>query len=138
MSAASPPILWRNAASAPESNDMRKHIIAVAALLAATPSLAWAHAHLSSATPGENAFVDAPGQVTLGFTQALEKRFSTVEVRDASCKRVDEGKTDAAAGPASLILTLPKLPAGVYEVIWHATSVDTHRTEGSFRFTVKP
>jgi methionine-rich copper-binding protein CopC len=117
---------------------MLKRLLTAVAILAAGPSLAWAHAHLASATPGENAVVAAPTQVTLGFTQPLEKAFSSVEVRDASGKRVDEGKTDSAAGPTALILNLPKLPAGIYKVIWHATSVDTHRTEGGFSFTVKP
>jgi hypothetical protein len=30
------------------------------------------------------------------------------------------------------------LKPGVYKVIWHAVSVDTHKTQGSFQFTVKP
>jgi hypothetical protein len=35
-----------------------------------------------------------------------------------------------------LIIQLPKLPPGTYTVIWHVTSVDTHKTEGNFKFTV--
>jgi methionine-rich copper-binding protein CopC len=117
---------------------MLKHAAIAATLLVAAPTLAWAHAHLSSATPGENAVVPAPAEVALGFTQPLEKHFSSVEVQDAAGKRVDDGKADPASGPAALRTGLPSLPAGVYKVIWHATSVDTHRTEGSFSFTVKP
>ena len=30
------------------------------------------------------------------------------------------------------------LPPGVYTVNWHAVSVDTHHTQGSFNFTVAP
>jgi copper resistance protein C len=30
------------------------------------------------------------------------------------------------------------LAPGVYIVNWHAVSVDTHHTQGSFEFTVKP
>jgi methionine-rich copper-binding protein CopC len=30
------------------------------------------------------------------------------------------------------------LAAGTYKVIWHATDADTHKTQGSYRFTVKP
>lgn len=33
---------------------------------------------------------------------------------------------------------LSTLPPGTYTVIWHATSVDTHKTEGKFHFMVKP
>jgi copper resistance protein C len=30
------------------------------------------------------------------------------------------------------------LSAGEYKVHWQAVSVDTHHTQGSFQFTVKP
>jgi len=30
------------------------------------------------------------------------------------------------------------LPPGLYKVTWHAVSVDTHRTQGDFSFSVKP
>jgi methionine-rich copper-binding protein CopC len=113
-------------------------MVLVAAMLAMAPSMAFAHAHLNSASPGENATVAAPEQVSLGFTQRLEKSFSSIEVRDAGGKRVDDGTVRPQADPAHLTIALPKLPAGVYTVIWHATSVDTHRTEGIFTFTVAP
>ena len=34
------------------------------------------------------------------------------------------------------IVELPRLSPGTYTVIWHVTSVDTHKTEGNFKFTV--
>ena len=37
-----------------------------------------------------------------------------------------------------LSVSLPKLPPGKYTVIWHVTSVDTHKTEGRFNFRVSP
>jgi methionine-rich copper-binding protein CopC len=115
-----------------------KHLALVMALLAMTPAAAWAHAHLSSAYPAENAVVAAPEQVVLGFTQPLEKSFSSIEVQSTDGKRVDDGKPRSAADPTQLIVGVGKLPAGIYKVIWHATSVDTHRSEGSFTFTVAP
>jgi methionine-rich copper-binding protein CopC len=33
---------------------------------------------------------------------------------------------------------MKKLGPGVYDVNWHAVSVDTHHTQGSFSFTVQP
>jgi methionine-rich copper-binding protein CopC len=33
---------------------------------------------------------------------------------------------------------LKALRPGTYRVSWHAVSIDTHRTEGAFTFTVKP
>jgi methionine-rich copper-binding protein CopC len=35
-------------------------------------------------------------------------------------------------------VALPKLAPGLYTVIWHIASVDTHRTEGRFQFTIRP
>ena len=113
-------------------------MVLVAAMLATAPTMAFAHAHLNSASPGENATVAAPEQVSLGVTQGLEKSFSSIEVRDPSGKRVDNGTVRPETDPARLAIDLPKLAAGIYTVIWHATSVDTHRTEGSFTFTVTP
>ena len=47
--------------------------------------------------------------------------------------------------PCSSILCCPspaaavtKLPPGRYSVIWHVTSVDTHKTEGQFSFSISP
>jgi copper resistance protein C len=38
-----------------------------------------------------------------------------------------------------LIVPIAKaLAAGDYTVRWHAVSVDTHHTQGTFSFTVKP
>jgi methionine-rich copper-binding protein CopC len=100
---------------------------------------AFAHAHLQSATPPVDGTIDtAPSSVTLSFTEALEARFSSIEVKDAAGKRVDDGKPHREGGDGKrLSIGLGKLAPGVYTVDWHATSIDTHRTEGSFHFTVK-
>jgi methionine-rich copper-binding protein CopC len=46
----------------------------------------------------------------------------------------------AASGDhKTLISKVPEtLSAGTYRVTWHAVSVDTHKTQGSFTFTVAP
>ena len=102
-------------------------------------SAAFAHAHLQSAIPPVDATVDTPPTaVTLTFTEALEPRFSSIEVKDAAGKRVDDGKPHHEGGDAKRFsVGIGKLPSGLYTVDWHATSVDTHRTEGRFHFTVK-
>ena len=47
--------------------------------------------------------------------------------------------TTAAGNQAVLIAPITKpLPAGEYTVRWQAVSVDTHHTQGTFEFTVKP
>jgi methionine-rich copper-binding protein CopC len=36
------------------------------------------------------------------------------------------------------VLALPPLAPGRYRVRWHVVSVDTHRTEGEYSFSVEP
>ena len=117
------------------------HRIALTLLLLASSPLAGpvlAHALLISAQPRVGATVArAPAELVLSFSEALELRFSTIEVRDAAGTRVD--RQDLRLGPGgdkTLAVGLPALPPGTYSVRWQVLSVDTHRTEGSFRFTV--
>jgi copper resistance protein C len=114
------------------------HLILPAMLLAASP--AFAHAFLKHSSPPVGANVPVPPKaVIIDFTEGVEPAFSTIEVQDAQGKRVDEGHPHLVNGNQSrLAVDLPKLPAGEYTVTWHATSVDTHKTQGSFHFTVSP
>lgn len=109
-----------------------------AAMLLLGGQAALAHAFLHSADPSVGSTVPtAPQQVEITFTEGVEPAFSTVEVQDASGKRVDKGNLHAVPGSdKSLAVNLVPLPPGTYKVTWHATSVDTHKTEGTFSFTV--
>ena len=98
----------------------------------------WAHAHLDHASPAVGSTVtQAPTDVAIWFTEALEPKFSGIDVRDAEGSSVAGG--EAALDPgntAELRVPLKPLPPGTYKVIWHVMSVDTHRTQGDFSFTV--
>jgi len=60
-------------------------------------------------------------------------------VQDANGARVDDGTAHSAGNDGKdLAVGLNKLAPGKYTVIWHVTSVDTHKTEGRFDFTVAP
>ncbi len=74
----------------------------------------------------------------LRFTEAVEPAFSTVEVTDAAGNRVDQATLTAQQDGLVLVVALKPLRAGVYAVAWHVTSVDTHKTQGHFSFTVTP
>jgi methionine-rich copper-binding protein CopC len=115
-------------------------LAAVAASLATAPIAAFAHAHLHEADPAAGSTVrSAPSEITLTFSEDVEPRFSTIEVHDVSGTRVDKADPHIASGNARrLMVTVGGLKPGTYKVVWHATSVDTHRTEGSYRFTVAP
>ena len=96
-----------------------------------------AHAFLKTAIPAVGSTVQqAPSQVVIEFTEGVEPQFSTITVQDASGARVDAGGVQLAGGDTHLAVGLKPLQPGTYKVIWHATAVDTHKTEGTYSFTV--
>ena len=113
-------------------------IVVIAVLASATAALA--HAQLARAFPPPDSTLTAtPKEVTIQFTEALEPRFSSIEVQDAAGQKFDDGSPHLAPdNDRQFSIGLKPLVPGVYKVIWHATSVDTHKTEGSYQFTVKP
>ncbi len=117
---------------------MRQFTIAIALLMSIVATRALAHAHLDHASPAVGSTVaTAPSAVLLWFTETLEPKFSTVEVHNAQGAAVQAGKaTVDPANGAELRVSLKSLPPGTYKVIWRVLSVDTHRTQGDFSFTV--
>ena len=105
----------------------------VVAALGAGP--ARAHAFLDHATPAvESTVTPQPQEISLSFTQNLEPSFSTVEVTGPNGDRVDAGKTQISGN--TMRVGLKAAGPGTYHVHWHALSVDTHTTQGSFTFHV--
>jgi methionine-rich copper-binding protein CopC len=120
---------------------MRLLIITLAALaLLAGGHAADAHALLRHAEPPVGATVKAaPAELLLIFSEAVEPRFSSVSVTDQQGSRVDTGTLRADPADATHLLAGVKtLAPGIYKVNWHVTSVDTHKTEGKYQFTIQP
>ncbi len=93
-----------------------------------------AHAFLDHASPAVGSTVaGSPSAVTLYFTEALEPKFSGAEVHGAGGARVDHG---TSVSGSVMRVSVARLAPGSYSVRWHALSVDTHKTQGSFSFTV--
>lgn len=120
---------------------MRKLLIAtafVAGVLAAGP--VWAHAHLVTAIPAVGATAKGVDTLRLNFSEGIEIKFSKVEVMGADAAPIALGAV--ALDPADdkvIVISLPgRLPAGTYTVHWTVVSVDTHRTQGTYTFTVAP
>jgi copper resistance protein C len=94
-----------------------------------------AHAELHHASPQAGSTVsEPPHEVTLTFTDTLEAAFSSADVADSSGVRVDEGKSQVNGN--MIRIAVKTLSPGSYRVHWRAVSVDTHRSEGSFTFSV--
>jgi len=114
---------------------MRRFLIPSLLFVALSNAVSHAHAFLDHANPLVGSTVaSAPREVSLAFTQNLEAAFSSVQVTDANGARVDQGK--AQVNGNAMRIGLKSLSPGTYRVRWHALSVDTHKTEGSFTFTV--
>jgi copper resistance protein C len=120
----------------------RNQITRLAASLAfaLTTSAALAHAQLIKAIPAVGGTVASPGEIRLKFTEGVEPRFSGIALADTNgaSEPLGAASVDPADGSALIATVGAKLPPGVYTVTWHAVSVDTHRTQGSFNFTVTP
>ena len=107
------------------------------AALALTAPMSFAHTELVSATPAANSTVTAPQNVTIKFSGALEAKFSKITVVDASGKPVNKEASAVGADTKSMTVALPVLSPGLYTVQWVAVSTDSHRSQGSYKFTVK-
>ena len=106
------------------------------ALLSASPALA--HSFLVKAAPGVGSTVSTPPtSLLMTYTEGLEVPFCGVTVADASGATVQKGKPQAVPGHSDeMSVPLNITRPGTFTVAWHAVSVDTHHTQGSFRFTV--
>ncbi len=110
---------------------------AAALMLAAAPA-ASAHAHLKQSQPAAGAVVPPnTSALLLSFTEAVQPKFCTVTVTDDMGMRADAWVPQTVPGHENeLSVPLHFQMAGKYTVVWHALSVDTHKTHGTFTFTV--
>ena len=112
--------------------------VAFAGLLTAADALA--HAHLQQQIPAAGAQLAAsPQTLTLSFSEGIEPAFSGVTVTGPQQHAVATGKlTRSADNPAQVTVPVAEtLPPGEYTVAWHVVSVDGHKTNGQYTFSVK-
>ena len=128
------------------TTDMNSHtrfnvlyIFLFMAFLFIMPSAARGHAYPDHADPKVGATINSsPGRVRIWFDSELEPEFSTVMVHNAQNTMVDnrDGRVDPS--DATLLeVSVPRLPPGVYRVIWSVVARDGHRTEGDYKFSIK-
>jgi hypothetical protein len=121
---------------------MRRLLVHLAAIIAAgaVPAAALCHAFLTEASPLVGGTVPAsPKEVRLTFSEAIEPHFSGIDLAAGDGRAIATGPAVIDPGNnKQLVLTPPPLAPGRYRVHWHVVSVDTHRTEGEYSFTVGP
>jgi methionine-rich copper-binding protein CopC len=112
------------------------HLVAMVAVI----MTADAHAFLDQAAPPVGGVVPvSPKEIRVTFSEAVEPRFSGIEVAATDGRRIATGPVAAVPGEnRQLVLVVPPLAPGRYRVSWHVVSVDSHRTEGEYTFTVGP
>ena len=97
-----------------------------------------AHALLVRADPPINAQVrEAPTQLTLYFSENLERRFSSVRVTDQNRQRVDDGIEFDDTDRALMRVKLKPISPGYLTVNWeNVSAVDGHQISGSYPITI--
>lgn len=117
-----------------------KKLLGGAALLfgCAMSPLVLAHAHLKSATPAADATVNSPpAELSLVFSEGVEQSFSKVELsKDGEAVLVKSIATQGTDKKTLIVTPAAPLVPGTYTVKWHALSVDTHNSEGTYSFKV--
>lgn len=116
-------------------------LLAVSLLVAGSAGSESAHAQLQQAVPAVGGTVSSsPTEIRLKFSEGVEPQFSVIALQSESGVTEQLGKAAVATGDSStLMAAVPQaLKPGVYTVSWHVVCVDTHKTQGTFQFTVKP
>ncbi|MFV1944077.1 copper homeostasis periplasmic binding protein CopC [Pseudomonas luteola] len=107
------------------------------ALLTVTGNV-YAHAHLKGETPAADSTSKSQKDLHLSFSEAVEARFSKLTVTSAGKPvAVKSIETDPADNKVLIVTPEQPLAAGEYKVEWHAVSVDTHKTDGSYSFKIE-
>ena len=114
-------------------------MLGAATYLAAIPEKpAEAHALLVRADPPVNSQLREPPTVlTLYFSEALERSFSSVKVTDQNGKRVDERVEFDDADEALMRVYLSNVTPGYINVHWqNVSTVDGHRITGAYPISI--
>jgi copper resistance protein C len=110
--------------------------ISIAALLAAVPGIAAAHAELDSSTPAAGENLDsAPTEVTLTFDDELDPDGSSFTVVDSDGLEVGIGEVDLTVADRNVLAgEVTITDAGVYTVEYTVVGDDGHEVSGTISF----
>jgi methionine-rich copper-binding protein CopC len=109
-----------------------------------TTTAAFAHAHLESELPAADSEVTTPKELRLTFSEGVEEKFTKVAIsldgpgQSTEIIQTQSVTTDPVDKKVLIVVPAMPLAPGTYKVEWHAVSVDTHKSEGIYRFKVTP
>lgn len=99
------------------------------------PIAVGAHAYLESSIPiQESQLEESPQEIKVRFTEPINTNLSNVTLKNEAGV-VKQGKI-YSENNRELILRIPPLEDGIYYVNWQVLSLDSHITDGSYRFSV--
>ncbi len=109
----------------------------LASLVASTQ--AFAHAFLNHAEPGVGTIVNAsPPELQLTFTEDIVAAFSGCMLRPRAAPQCRPERLSSGRPTRCTRVSPTALKPGTYVVSWHVVSVDTHHTQGTYKFTIAP
>ena len=119
---------------------MHRFLITLGLLGLVIPAQARAHPALTRSEPASGAVLKSPPSVvSLWFSETIEPVFNKIEVFDTTGAHNEDGKATVDGTDKKLLrVYLKALPVGAYEVRWTASSADSHKMGGGFRFEVRP
>jgi methionine-rich copper-binding protein CopC len=118
--------------------DLRKKVLTSALSVLLVAPAAFAHAHPKAMNPMPDSVGPAPKKISMTFSEAIEPKFSSIQLTDEGGKSVDPEVSKPVAGdPATLTLDVPNLAPGTYVVHWVNVATDGHRLAGEYKFTVQ-
>jgi copper transport protein len=107
-----------------------------AALAAAGPQPALAHATLVHTSPAHGEILERPPeQLILHFDERVGLIPSSVRLYDSDAKRIDVGQVQQPFD-GGIEVSVPALPDDTYTVGWRVLSEDSHPIRGAFVFSV--
>ena len=109
----------------------------VCSIAALTPRVAWAHAVLVSAQPGDNSTVAGPDvAVLLKYNSRIDMEHSTLVLLSPGGK-LEKIAIAGQPTPGLLSASLTGLVKGAYELRWQVLAIDGHVTRGKVLFQIK-
>lgn len=105
------------------------------AIASALPAGVSAHAYVDQSSPQQEAQLqEAPTEIRLTFTEEINEKVSSLVLKTEAGNVISD--SFRAEGKKTLVMPISSLEKGIYRVEWQVLSVDTHVTEGSYRFAV--
>jgi methionine-rich copper-binding protein CopC len=112
-------------------------LVLVGALALAAAPAALAHAHLVAAVPAAGSSASQVAELRVTFSEPVEAKFSSLKLVDGADQAVAvPGLADAGDAKVLMLRLEHPLSPGRYRVDWSVLTADTHRSKGSFNFSV--